>query len=257
MTDARKLMIDHAEQFPRLAHAPIVEAVIDIRARAQDPCEETVLLQCLKPRLPDYPITNKWHEMEGSIRFGPDQPQIGSRDLGWAGFRFRSPDGKQLASFARSGFSFSRLQPYQNWEQLFGEATRLWRIHVEVAKPLEVQRIGLRFINRIEMQQGDLHCEDYIKLHPEPTEALGLPFVGFFHQDTLNVPGHPLVINVIRTIQPPLSPSDGPAVILDIDVFTTESLRQEDLAQRLHEMRWLKNKVFYGNITDKALNTFK
>jgi len=89
---------------------------------------------------------------------------------------------------------------------------------------------------------------------------MDLPIIGFFHQDTLAVPGHPFAINLIRTIQPAETPGKASlAVILDIDAFTTApfQLHQDELLQRLRQMRWLKNKVFFGNITEKALNRFK
>jgi len=49
------------------------------------------------------------------------------------------------------------------------------------------------------------------------------------------------------------------ALILDIDVFTTQPLELEQsmLVRRLLEMRWLKNKVFFGSVTEKALELFR
>ena len=86
---------------------------------------------------------------------------------------------------------------------------------------------------------------------------LELPYHGFLHHDTLAVPGYPYAMNVIRTIQ--TAPNQPLAVILDIDVFTAEAfeLQTELLAQRLQEMRWLKNKAFFGSITSKALEKFQ
>ena len=52
---ADQLKIDPAQEFPHLARAPIVEAALEIRARAEAPWEELALLEQLKARLPDYP----------------------------------------------------------------------------------------------------------------------------------------------------------------------------------------------------------
>jgi uncharacterized protein (TIGR04255 family) len=259
MTDSRKLEINLAEEFPHLAHAPIVEAVIEIRARAQAPWEELAITKQIKQQLPDYPNVVSQNQERREITLGPDAPKLVSQNLGWHGLQFQSEDKKHIARFNRDGFMLSRLQPYQNWRQLFDEAMRLWQMHVEISKPLEVERVGVRFINRIEMQPGEVCCEDYIELPPHPTKGLDLPFMGFFHQDTLAVPGYPLAVNVIRTFQPPQSTNAGVALILDIDATTTTALKmsREDLAQSLRQMRWLKNKVFYGNVKEKALNRFK
>jgi uncharacterized protein (TIGR04255 family) len=259
MTDPGKLEINPAEEFPRLARAPIVEAVIEICARAQAPWEELAITKQIKPRLHDYPDVVSQNQERREITLSLDQPKFVSHNLGWHGLQFQSADGKHIARFTRDSFMLSRLQPYQNWSHLFDEAMRLWQMHVEIAKPLEVQRVGVRFINRIEMQPGDVRCEDYIELPPHPTKGLDLPFMGFFHQDTLAVPGYPLAVNIIRTFQPPQTTNAGIAAILDIDAFTTTAITmsQEVLAQRLQQMRWLKNKVFYGNVKQKALNRFK
>jgi hypothetical protein len=43
-------------------------------------------------------------------------------------------------------------------------------------------------------------------------------------------------------------------------VFTTVQpieMREEVLDMRLAEMRWLKNKVFFGSVTQKALASFQ
>ncbi len=228
------MKIDVVEQFEHLARAPIVEAVIDVRARAEAAWEEQVVSEMLKPKLPDYPLGR--------------------------GLRFQSADGRHIAQFNRDGFVFSRLPPYENWEHLRDEALRLWRIHEDVARPTEVLRIDLRFINRIMLPPHEVRFEDYIQPYAEPPRGLNLPFLGFLHADTLAVTGYPYAINVVRTIQPPQDPhTDRIGLILDIDVFTTQpsELREGSIEARLTEMRWLKNKVFFGSITDKALDSFR
>jgi uncharacterized protein (TIGR04255 family) len=259
MTDAPKLQINLDEAFPHLTHAPIVEAVIEIRARAQSPWEEPAITEKIKPRLPDYPKVVSQGQVMQEITLGGDQPKSVVHNRGWHGLLFQSEDGKNIAHFNRDGFMFGRLQPYQNWEHLYGEAMRLWKMYVEIAQPLECQRIGLRFVNRIEMLAGEVRCDDYIHLQSHLITGLRLPLMGFFHQDTLAVPGYPLAVNVARTFQPPQTPNAGVAIILDIDAFTTMAfeMKQLDLAQHLPQMRWLKNKVFFGNITEMALNRFK
>lgn len=99
-------------------------------------------------------------------------------------------------------------------------------------------------------------------MQPAPVSPVGmdLPFQGFMHRDTLAVPGHPYAITMIRTIQlPPHSGGPGVALILDIDVFTIQEFGLDDamFGHRLNEMRWLKNKVFFGSITGKARELFR
>jgi uncharacterized protein (TIGR04255 family) len=255
------MKINVNEQFPHLQHAPIVEAVIEIRSRAEVAWNEGVVSQWLKPKLSDYPQIASQNEFQQEVRFGLGrEPEAKQHDLGWKGLRFQSADGCHIAQFNRDGFLFSRLPLYQNWEQLRDEGMRLWNIHAELARPTEAQRLGLRFINRFVLPVQEMKFEDYIQPHPTPPRDLDLPFLGFFHHETLVVPTSPYAINVARTIQLPQDPrSQGLAIILDIDVFTLQpfELRQDLLVTRLAEMRWLKNKVFFGSVTPKALESFR
>ena len=249
--------IDLAESFARLPRAPIVEAVIDVRGRAEAPWEESEIKAQLKAELPDYPEVISHREFRHEVKIPPGQePQQMLQDLGWKGFRLQSTDKLHIAQFNRDGFVFSRLHPYESWEQLIGEGMRLWRIHQAIARPSEVQRLGLRFINRILLPPKDMDFEAYLVAPPKPPSSLDLPFLGFFHNETLAVPGYPYAINIVRTIQHPQPPEpDRLGLILDHDVFTMEpfTVQQEILDRRLAEMRWLKNKVFSGSITEKAL----
>ena len=67
-------------------------------------------------------------------------------------------------------------------------------------------------------------------------------------------------VQSIRTIQPDPGPNPaGVGLILDISVFTTEPFAYDlsTVTRRLAEMRWLKNKMFFGNLTSKALESFR
>src|SRR4030042_5349881 len=100
---------------------------------------------------------------------------------------------------------------------------RLWNVYEELAKSLEVQRLGVRFINRITLPAGEVRLDDYLVVPPQPPGELDLQIMGFFHQDNLLVAGHPYAINIVKTVQAPQGPgSDGGGFIVDIDVFNTQ-----------------------------------
>lgn len=263
MNTMTKLAVNINESFQHLPHAPIVEAVIDIRARPAAALEEAMLKPQLEAKLSGYQFLDSMQHIqiqhEVSLKGGaPVSPII--RELGWKGLRFQSGNKKHIAQFNRDGFVFSRLEPYENWEQLYEEGMRLWSMYIELAQPIEAHRIGLRYINRIQLPPDELRFEDYLQPAAQPPKGLDVPFHGFLHQDTLAVPDHPYAINVIRTIQPQGAPGvQGLSLILDIDAFTTQGFELDEgaLKLRLLEMRWLKNKVFFGSVTPNALKLFQ
>lgn len=258
-----KLVINIDELFKHLPHAPVVEAVIDIRTRSSAVFEEAVLRPELEAKLSDYQFLDSQQQIQiqHEVSLNDDAlPGPIIRDLGWKGLRFQSADKKHITQFNRNGFVFSRLEPYQSWEQLYDEGMRLWHVYVEFAQPVEIHRIGLRYINRIQLPPDVLRLEDYLESAPVPPKDLDLPFHGFMHQDTLAVSEHLYAINVIRTMQPSPDPGvQGLSLILDIDAFTTQGfeLDEVDLERRLLEMRWLKNKVFFGSVTPNAMKLFQ
>ncbi|NMC21715.1 MAG: TIGR04255 family protein [Thermogutta sp.] len=247
------LKIDPEERFPRLARAPIVEAVIHWQARAEAALDREALEAYLRERLPEYPLLRPQHEVRLEHELGPSASAI-RRSESWQGFRLFSKDERQVAQFTRNGFVFSRLAPYEGWDSFAEEAKRLYRIHAEIAKPSEIERLGVRFINRIVPFDPD-SAADYLTVPPSSPQAFRLPIREFLHQSLFDVPNHPYNLNVVQTVQPaPMPHAEGMALILDIDVFTTKplDLNENTLDQGLTEMRWLKNKAFFTLVTDKV-----
>jgi uncharacterized protein (TIGR04255 family) len=252
-------MIDKTRQFPHLASAPIVEAVIHLQARASTEWESSELQRRLKELLPDYPHHEPQHQVE--LAFETDfaeasKPSVTRHRQTWYGTRVRSATEPYIAQFNRDGLVFSRLPPYEDWDRFSAEAIRLWRVFAEIAAPLEIQRLGVRFINRIS-SAGFQNLGDYLK--EPPTFASNLELNGFFYQSGFLVPRHSLGINLIKTMQPASGQSAPVGLIVDIDVFTTRSLSCDDCAliDSLSEMRWFKNMVFFDLLTQGAIDSFR
>jgi len=261
MSISRVVDIRLEEAFGHFPRPPIVEAVIDIRARPTKAFEESGVRMYLEKALSSYCFLDSQREYQHNVRVENGKPASQQlHDLGWRGTRFQSEDKKHISQFNRDGFVISRLSTYESWQQFSEEGVRLWKIFKTLAEPSDILRVGLRFINRIPLPPGEQSIEDFIHPAPAPPGNFKLPFINYLHHDTLAVPGHPYAINVIQTVQPAqASAGDGVALILDIDVFTTEGieLSDETLSRRLLEMRWLKNKVFFGSITDRTKELFR
>jgi uncharacterized protein (TIGR04255 family) len=250
--------IDLSEEFPRLKTAPSIEAVIHWQAHAGKNLQPEVLKTELTQRLPDYPIFQTQQDIQISASEAPDGSSEFFQQSQWSGFRFQDEQNRHVAQFTLNGVAFSRLEPYEEWVSFQTEALRFWRIFLELAEPTVIQRLGVRYINRIPLNNGE-QPSDYLNTSPSPPPGLELIAESFFHQDTYPVPGSPYSINWVRTIQTlGAAPDNGRALIVDIDVFTHELLQVDHatLTQRLQDMRWLKNKIFFSSITQYALERF-
>jgi len=258
MSPLPKFSINLNEEFPTLKAAPSIEAVIHWQAHAGKKLEPEALQAELTQRLPDYPILQAQQDVQFGATGAPDGSSEFFQQVQWSGFRLQDEQNRHVAQFTLNGVAFSRLEPYEEWASFQTEAFRFWHIFLELAEPTVIQRLGVRYINRIPLGSGEQPSQ-YLNTIPAPPSGLELTAESFFHQDTYLVPGYPYSINWVRTIQPTgADPADGRALIVDIDVFTQELLQldQDTLAQRLQEMRWLKNKVFFSCITQHALERF-
>ncbi len=245
------------EEFPNLVNSPILEAVIHWEAHASKPLEQISLKDALAKHLPEYPTVQTQHGIEVKIGDAPDDMSQLSQRMQWNGFRLEDAPANYVAQFTHTGIAFSRVKSYESWENFKTEALRVWDVFVELAEPKTIRRLGVRFINRILVKQ-DESISTYLKSEPYRLSGLEISPKSFFYQDTYQVAGYPYQINLVRTIQPHQTGSGSEqALIVDIDVFTNEvSSIRDDLNQQLAEMRWLKNKIFFSNITETALNNF-
>ncbi len=254
---AFELKLDEA--FPHLAYAPIVEAVIHWAAKPAKQLDRNGVQRELAQRLPDYAKCQAAHELELELNaphLAPDQPaSTQSRRDSWLGFRLTSADGLQIVQFHRDGVVFSRLAPYDKWDTFVASASRVWDVYRELADPSEVQRLGVRFINRIsQVRIGTVG--QWLSRAPKGLDSTGLPLRNFLFQSVHDVPGFPYQVRVVETVQPPaLSESADVGLLLDIDVYTTQPFapQAEVLDAHLERLHWLKNKAFFSLLSKKAL----
>lgn len=253
-----KFVLSLNETFPKLDFAPSVEAIIHWQAPATKTLKQSELSAQLAERLPDYPTRQTQYAAEFSALGRVDGSSQITHNSQWNGFRLQSTDERYVVQFAPANVVFSRLKPYEGWKVFQKEAMKIWDVFLALAEPAAIERLGVRFINRISLINNDLPSEYLQKVQPSPS-GLDLPTESFFYQDTYQVPGYPYRINWGRTVQSqqPDSQQDK-ALLVDIDVYTVKpfSIDRELLMERLAEMRWLKNKVFFSCITDKALAQF-
>src|SRR5258708_35248458 len=75
--------------------------------------------------------------------------------MGW-----QDSAGSLVAQFRIDGFTFSKLEPYTTWEEVFAEASRLWQLYVAKAQPPEVIRVAVGCINRLRVPGPADRSED-------------------------------------------------------------------------------------------------
>jgi uncharacterized protein (TIGR04255 family) len=231
-----KLNLD--EEFPHLSRAPIVEAAIHWQVRAQKPLELGTLRSAFAEKLPDYRLCEPAHQTETA-----------------AAGRFMSDDKRHVVQLNRDGVIFSRMQPYQDWHQFAAAAKLVWQAFAASAAPVEIQRLGVRFINRFPTARPET-LGDFLR--EPPTCPARLPLDEFLYQCTFSVPERPFGIRLIKVMLA-AAPAERSGLFIDCDVFSKRPITCEERAvdDALSQMRWLKNKTFFTLLTDRAIESLK
>lgn len=245
---------DPDRPYPRLARAPIVEAVIYWQAPASPALDLTTLRAALLEHLPDYPEPQELRHIQVSMGAADPANATLTQSIRWNGFRLTDRSGKYVAQFAPSGVVFSRLAPYEDWQRFHAEAMRFWQTFRELAAPEGIQRLGVRYINRILLRDSE---RPSVYLNQAPAQFAGLDVRphSFVYQDTYAMPNSAYQVNLVRAVQT----QPNPALIVDIDVFSKRAIALESEAQTnmLEQLRALKNKIFFNCITQTALDRFQ
>jgi len=243
----------------RYPNAPIVEAVMDVRAAVATEISVDGLKEVHQGEEERYPEHQLNFLVSGGMLVNQADVTAGaSKRLN--GHVYRRADVTQVYQARLDGFTFSRLAPYEHWEAFFAEGMRLWRRYAVIARPPSVERLALRYINRIDPPVGQpVEMSDYLLTRPEMSPLLPQTLDGFFLNAQLSLGDGGPILTLIETVVP--SPTGGVSLILDIDVAYTQALRVGDdiddiLTSRFSSLRDAKNGVFEACITDRARSLF-
>lgn len=243
---------DVATQYER---APATEALIDIRVESPAGVSVDGLEGLHEQVSAQYPIKKKRLFVQGQFSAGEEVGATATQKL--MGFSFTSRDGKQIFQARLDGFTFSRLRPYGNWNELRDEAWRLWHIYRTCISTPKITRIAVRYINQIDIPVPQIDYKEYFRTTPEVSSDLPQGLSGFFMQLQFPQEDFGGILVLTQTAVPPPAPSTT-SVILDLDVFkeNADFGSDEESWALLETMRERKNKFFEGCITDKTRALF-
>jgi len=229
--------------YPTYPNPTITEAVCDIHFR----------LPREKEWKPSFPgelfkhIQNEYPEMEPVLEMGL-QFEFGPLGTGTKfapqrqKVRFRHGTRPLILQLAENSLSISTLAPYQGWEVMRRDVLAAWKRVEEVLQSETINRIGLRYINRIEKETEQdrpgiwLVANDYI------SDGILRSAPGFLLREEIHLDTENILIITLGDTKSDVDPGYG-AIIFDIDRIVEReiSTKQEALEQemdRLHTGVW-------------------
>lgn len=243
-----------ARHYPR---APITEAIIDLRVIQNPELTVDALRSVHDNDKALYPTAEPLNAAQSLLILGPNTTTSTAHQQ-HIGFIFRRHDGLQIQQARLDGFSMSQLAPYPHWEEFRDETRRRWTVYQQVAKPVAIARVGVRYINRLDIPQASADYRDYLNTGPKIAPGLPQHLPGYFMQAMLPFEALGSMALVTETILQPANPTTT-SIILDIDIFREGLASEVDdaLWEFIEKLRDLKNEIFEACITDKARELFQ
>lgn len=248
--------------YPQLSKPPIIEAIIEMKARFPVARDRPQIDAFQRLMASDFPVANEIHRTLSTFQVrgqGDKPPSVVKSKVG---VRLEDAAGQWVVQGRFDGLSMSRLQPYLSWDQLIDRYRVAWQFYCEAFQPVEVTRVGVRFINFIPLPRGETVDLDTM-FTAAPRSPAGMPQLlkEFSCRVVVGLPDDAGAV----TIQHNLGEVDsGPnagvgGVLLDIDAWTTNawSIDSPDLWAAMQTMRQAKNRAFFSAITESTLKEFR
>jgi uncharacterized protein (TIGR04255 family) len=245
--------------FPHLPRAPIVEAVIQLNVRPS-PKADLERLGLYKSALTQtYPQQKELRQVHAELQMKDSEVAQRVVSSNVLGFRLERTQPANVVIARLDRLVVSKLTPYDTWEDLIGEAKDQWRKYVEIQAPEAVTRVATRFINRIELPIEKLDFEHYLACPPPIPKGMPEVLSGFLVKTVVEDDDSGASVSISQMLEPPIAEKNRVPVLIDIDVYKTVDLPPDspECWQLLDMMRQLKNRAFFGCLTDKALEEFK
>lgn len=237
--------------------APIIEAVVEFRSNTSvDGKKRQKAFGRLKRLYANYnPVTQQHLELEINADRDP-KTTITESIL----HRFSSKDMTQQLFINDNDNSFlvSQLAPYSGWETFKERIMRDWNTWQNVVKFQNVNRVGMRYINRIDLPVTGsvVQYEDYVTVYPAVPDLLN-PCSYHSVNVSLALEDIQCALNVkTALIESPLP--DHISIVVDLDIVKKyeTTIGNEELYSFISQARTKKNQVFEACITDKARELF-
>ncbi len=236
---------------------PIIEAVCEFRFEPGSPWDITVPgLVYEKIRDSGFPKRQPIRDVEFGVRqsAGGVEPELKPIDR----IRFLREDEKAFVQVGPDQLAVNHLKPYPSWAEFQPLIMKGFGAYLEVASPKSIQRVGLRYINRVEIPGTKVKVEDYFEFYPFAGNKLPQAFGHFIvgievpyenSRDTLR-----LLLTSVRTSSP-----NTIGVVLDLDYFLAKpgAVALDKISKWINVAHDHVEEVFEACITDPLRKIFE
>jgi len=236
---------------------PLVEALCEFQFESSQSWDWTIPGLVYDKIRKDFPKKKQQNIVEMAARIEQDEvtPSIKG---GVNRMQFLREDETALIQVGPNLLVVNQLRPYTTWGKFQKMINSSLAIYRDVANPKALKRIGLRYINRLEIPEAEVRIEDYILAVPTIPEPIPQVFATWIQRVEI-----PFVdSNGIMVMQSGLLKQEEPNkvnFILDLDFITLDirEVKLENATNWLEKAHDAVEKTFEVCITHKSRALFK
>ncbi len=206
----------------KLTSPPIVEALCEFRFVPSDTWDWTIPGLLYEKIKGEFPERSQFKGLGVQIHLGPNAPPAADMRTGPERVQLKRSDDSAMVQIGENLLAINHLRPYPDWENFRELILNILQKYRDVTESVPLlERIGLRYINQIEVPQDKFETGDYITLEPPLSGSLDKPLSSFYQRYEL-VQDSPVGVLIHQTgIQ---RKKDQTVIMLDLD-FGSEDVK--------------------------------
>lgn len=214
---------------------PIVEALCEFRFVPSQPWDWTIPGLIYTEVKEDFPIKHQSKPLQVRLNDETQEVSVQNTVSNVDRMQFLRKDERALIQIGPDFMSVHHLKPYSNWETFKLMISNSLNIYRQIAEPQSLNRIGLRYINRLEIPEQMVEIEDYLLAIPTVPSTVPQLFSGWVQR--VEIPfedTNGLLALQSRSIYE--EGQKGIAFLLDLDFVTL----QPELVELNSAMGWVE-----------------
>jgi uncharacterized protein (TIGR04255 family) len=236
--------------------SPIVEAVCEFRFPPDTPWDLTIPGSLYDKLKDDFPL--KEQRTIHEIKFDQTTDAVKQRIQSDNRMVFLSTDKKMFVQVGSRVLAVNRLKPYISWGEVFPVIQNSFLALTQITSITMIQRIGLRYINIIDLPKPISDLEVFFQFTPSLGGTLPRQCNEFFLSCEFLFNGQrDNCRTILSTVTPSSADRDTFALDLDYHLREPAAIGHREVITWVNEAHNHIEEVFEGCITDRLRNRFQ
>jgi uncharacterized protein (TIGR04255 family) len=223
---------------------PVVEAACEFRFKTEHPWDWTIPGIIYEKVSATYPEKRQQAGIE--VTLGPGETAMVPVPVPPAAIsrmQFVKADKTALVQIGPNLLAVNQLPPYPEWPEFKRRIMEQLGIYRDVASPSGFARIGLRYVNKVDIPAVGIELKDYFRALPELPEQLPQVWSAFLMSVNLSHADPAATLRMTVASTPP-EVKGHYLVLLDLDLYADG----DDLPSFEHTEEWLD--IAHGRIEE-------